>query len=96
MYEFMGIEFGSLGCKVQQLCFEDGKLEIKTSDVEFWLVSRVDEGILYTPISKIDRRQNKFIVPSQVINAYHEHGRMILRKTAKGTETIPYGGILRR
>lgn len=96
MFEFMGIEFGNLGCKVQQLTFEDGKLSIKTSDVEFWMVSRVDEGILYTPVSKIDRQLNRFIVPSQVINAYHEHGRMILRKTAKGTDTIPFGGILRR
>ena len=96
MFELMGIEFGSLGCKVQQLAFENGKLTVKTSDAEFWIVSRVDKGILYTPISKIDRQLNKFIVPSQVINAFHEHGRMILRKTAKGTETIPYGGILRQ
>ena len=96
MFEFMGIQFGGNGYKVQQLVYEEGRLVTKTSDVEFWIVSSSSNGTLYTPISKLDRQTNRIIVPSQVINSFNEHGRMILKKTSKGLVTIPFGGILQR
>lgn len=94
MFDLLGIEFGNMGCKVQQLAMLDGKLVTKTSDIDFWFVLNVNNGVLYIPVSKIDRQVNKFIVPSQIVNSFYEHGRMILKKTAKGTETIPRGGII--
>lgn len=96
MFNLIGIEFGNLGCKVQQLANVKGKIVSKTSDVEFWFVLSANNGVLYIPVSKIDSQINKCIVPSQIVNSYHEHGRMILRKTAEGTETIPFGGIFVR
>ena len=64
-----------------------------TDTIDFWFVLNVNNGVLYIPVSKIDRQVNEFIVPSQVVNSFYENGRMILRKTAKETVTIPRGGI---
>lgn len=96
-FTFLGIQLGSNGCKLQQIVINgDGVPVTKTSDVVFWIVSDIGSGHLYTPVSKLDMEQNSMIVPSQVLAAYNDRTRTLLRKTPKGTSTIPYGGIIVR
>lgn len=69
----------------------------KTSDIIFWTALEIRRGILYTPISKLDADSNNFIVPAQLLAAYEDRTRILLRKAPSGSiETIPYGGIIMR
>ena len=93
MFDFSGIVLGNNSCKVQQIVNHAGRPVSKTSDIDFWVGFRINKGMLYIPVTKIDRQVNKFIVTSQILNTYYEPGRMILIKTDNGTITIPHGGI---
>lgn len=92
----MGIQFGSYEYRLQQIVPDtDGKPVQKTSEILFWVVADVGNGILYIPVSKLDIEMNKTVVPSQLIACYTDRTRTLLQKTPRGTATIPFGGILR-
>lgn len=97
MFHFMGIQFGNCGYKLQQIISDsDGKLVQRTSDILFWVVSAVEGGVLYVPVSKLDIEMNTTVVPSQLLAAYSSRTRALLRKTSNGTTHIPFGGIIVR
>lgn len=94
MFQFMGIQFGSYEYRLQQIVPDtDGKPVQKTSEILFWVVADLGNGIPYIPVSKLDIEMNKTVVPSQLIACYTD--RTLLQKTPRGTATIPFGGILR-
>lgn len=59
-------------------------------------LSLVGNGILYVPVSKLNLELNKTVVPSQILACYSDRTRTLLKKTPRGTATIPFGGILQR
>lgn len=96
MFYFMGIQFGNCEYMLQQIVPDtDGKPVQKTSDILFWVVADVGNGILYIPISKLDIENNNTVVPSQLIACYNDHTHTLLKKTPNDTATIPLGAILR-
>lgn len=96
-FMFMRIQFGNCGYKLQQIIQDaDGKLVQRTSDILFWVVADVGNGVLYIPVSKLDIEMNKTVVPSQLVACYSDRTRTLLKKTTNGTMTIPFGGILER
>lgn len=97
MFNFLGIQFGNCDFKLQQIVpDENGNPVQKTSEILFWVVADVRNGVLYIPVSKLDMEMNKTIVPSQILACYNDRTRTLLQKTSKGTATIPFGGILKR
>lgn len=97
MFNFLGIQFGNLGYRLQQIVPDtDGKPVQKTSDILFWVAADVGNGTLYVPISKIDIEMNTTVVPAQLLACYNDRTRTLLQKTPKGTATIPSGAIFCR
>lgn len=97
MFHFMGIQFGNCDYKLQQIIPDtDGKPVQKTSDILFWVVADVGNGILYVPVSKLDLELNKTVVPSQLLACYSDRTRTLLRKTSRGVAAIPCGCLLQR
>lgn len=94
MSYFMGIEFGSRGYKLKHIIVSDGEPVEKTSEIMFWVVYDIGGGRLYTPVSKLDMENQTFLVPSQILAAYHDRTRSLIRKTDKGTTVSPFGGII--
>lgn len=95
MFLFTGLQFGDNGYKLQHIIIEKNGIPVqKTSDIILWVASDLGRGILYTPISKYDADSNNFIVPSQLLAAYNDRTRVLLKKTPNGTAAIPYGGII--
>ena len=96
-YSFLGLQLGSNGFKLQQIVIdEDSKPVTKTSDILLWAVFSVGNATLYIPVSKLDMEHNIMLVPSQLIQAYHDRTRTLIRKTDKCTATYPYGAILQK
>ena len=93
MPDFLSITFGDRDYKLLQLVCEDGKLVQKASDIVFWVVIDTGNGILHSPISKIDMENNKTIVLSQLVACYNDHTRILLKTTKDGMVVIPYSGI---
>lgn len=93
---FLGILIGNCGYKLKQIVFENNQPVEKTSDILFWVATESCRGVLYTPISKLDMENNKTIVLSQIIASYNDRTRTLIKKTANGTATIPFGGIIQR
>ena len=92
---FRGLQCGNQDYKLQHIIIEDNGIPIqKTSDILLWVAMEMRRGILYTPISKLDVDSNSFIVPSQLLAAYDDRSRMLIKKTPNGTATIPFGGII--
>ncbi len=97
MFHFMGLQFGNYDYKLQQIIQDtDGKPVQKTSEILFWVVADVGNGVLYIPVSKLDIGMNKIVVLSQLLACYSDRTRTLLKKTPRGTATIPFGGILQR
>ena len=94
MNDFIGIEFGSKGCKLKQIVIEEGEPVEKISPILFWVVHDIGGKSLHTPISKLDMELHTSIVPAQLFNAYNDKGRSIIRKTDKGTSVHPFGAII--
>ncbi len=54
MFHFMGIQFGNCDYKLQQIVQDtDGKPVQKTSDILFWVVADIGDGVLYIIIYNI-------------------------------------------
>ncbi len=97
MFHFMGIQFGNCDYKLQQIVQDtDGKPVQKTSDILFWVVADVGNGVLYIPVSKLDIEMNKTVVPSQLLACYSDRTRSLIKKTPHGTATLPFGAIFHR
>lgn len=97
MFNFLGIQFGNMDYKLQQIVPDtDGKPVQKTSDILFWVAAEVGNGTLYVPISKIDIEMHTMVVPAQLLACYNDRTRTLLQKTPKGTATIPFGAIFNR
>lgn len=97
MFHFMGIQFGNCDYKLQQIIQDtDGKPVQKTSDILFWVVADVGNGVLYIPVSKLDIEMNKTVVPAQLLACYSDRTRTLIKKTPRGTATIPFGAIFHR
>lgn len=97
MFQFIGIQFGNRDCKLQQIVPDtDGKPVQKTSDILFWVVADVGNGVLEVPISKLDMELNRTVVPAQIIACCDDRTRTLLHKTPKGTAATPGGAIFKR
>lgn len=97
MFQFLGFECGSRSYKLQQIVLDtNGKSVRKTSDIEVWVVADVGNGVLYTPLSKLDFEINKTIVPAQLLRYYSDNTRSLLQKTPTGTSTLPNGALFQR
>ena len=92
---FAGLELGSKDCKVKHIVVKDGDTVEQVSPVVFWTVYEIGGGKrLLTPVSKFDFDRQTFIVPSQLLRAYDDRSRSIIRKTSNGTSVSPFGGII--
>ncbi len=97
MFHFMGLQFGNFEYRLQQIVQDtDGKPVQKTSDILFWVVADVGNGVLYIPVSKLDIEMNKTVVPSQLLACYSDRTRSLIKKTPRGTATLPFGAIFHR
>lgn len=97
MFQFLGFDCDSHNYKLQQIVDDtSGKFVRKTSDIEVWVVADVGNGVLYTPLSKLDFEINKIIVPSQLLHCYYDNTRSLLQKTPTGTATLPNAAIFQR
>lgn len=95
MSYFAGLELGSKDCKVKHIVVKDGDTVEQVSPVIFWTVYEIGGGKrLLTPVSKLDFDRQTMIVPAQLLGAYHDRSRSIIRKTNNGTSVSPFGGII--
>ncbi len=95
MINFIGLMMGNCGYKLQHIVLDNNMPVAKTSEILFWVVTESKKGVMYTPVSKFDLENNQTIVLSQILSAYGDQTRTLLKKTDKGTITIPLGGIIR-
>lgn len=97
MFIFLGLQFGNCDYKLQQIVPDtDGKPVQKTSEILFWVVADVGNGVLYCPVSKLDIEMYRTVVPSQLMACYSDRTRTLIKKTPRGTATIPSGCLLQQ
>lgn len=94
-YTFIGLVLGNNGFKLQHIVVgEDSSTVAKVSDILFWVVFFRPNSTVYIPVSKLDMEQNTTFEESQLINSISDRTRTLIRKTDKGTSTIPLSAII--
>lgn len=97
MVNFLGVIFDAQGYSLQQIVSNaDGNPVEKTSAILMWLCFDTGDGVLNVPITKIDIEMNRMVVTSQLLSTYTDRTRRLLKKTPRGTISIPFGAILQR
>ena len=93
--QFIGIQTGSNGYKLQHIVLNDkGQSVAKSSDIVLWLVYCNDKCIYYFPISKLDLDNNITIVPAQICSSINDRTRTLIKVSDTGNSIIPSGVLV--